>query len=130
VTVFFLAGVRWRKLGNGDSAPRDLNGLAFRSSLEQLIEVSFGVERTYGFHAFIISWSQPVDQLVCSHGSRKLSQVILDVGLCGFLHVDPFTQKLTATGCDVEHLNLTEQEWFRSRYGDRLNLAPLFPDQA
>jgi hypothetical protein len=51
VTVFFLPGVGWRKLGNGDSAPRDLNGLAFGGSLEQLIEVSFGVERTYGFHA-------------------------------------------------------------------------------
>lgn len=45
---------------------------------------------------------QPVDAVLC---------------LCGFLHVDPFTQKLRAKGCDVEHLNLTEQQWFRKRYG-------------
>lgn len=64
MTVFFLTGVGWRKLGNGDSAPRDLNGLAFRSPLEQLIKVSLGVERTYGFHASIISWNKLVDQLV------------------------------------------------------------------
>ena len=55
MTVFFLARVGRRKLGNRDPASRDLNGLAFRGSLEQLIEVSFGVERTYGFHPSIIS---------------------------------------------------------------------------
>jgi len=71
VRVFFLAGVGWRKLGNRDSAPRDLNGLAFRGSLEQLIEVSFGVERTYGFHACIIAYSKPVDQLVWFYRSRE-----------------------------------------------------------
>lgn len=77
MTVFFLAGVGWRKLGNGDSAPRDLNGLAFGGSLEQLIEVSFGVERAYGFHACIISWSKLVDQLVVRmeprHATRSCS---------------------------------------------------------
>jgi len=67
VSVFFLAGVWWRKLGNRDSAPCDLNGLAFRGPLEQLIEVSFGVERTYGFHASIISHNKLVDQLVGSY---------------------------------------------------------------
>jgi hypothetical protein len=36
--------------------------------------------------------------------------------LCGFLHVEPFADKLKAKGCDVEHLNLTEQEWFRKLY--------------
>jgi len=71
VSVFLLVGVGWRKLGNRDSAPGDLNGLAFRGSLEQLIEVSFGVERTYGFHACIISQGKLVDQLVGSHRSRK-----------------------------------------------------------
>ncbi len=64
MTVFFLAGVGWRKLGNGDSAPRDLNGLAFRGPLEELIKVSFGVERTDGFHVSIVAWNKPVDQLV------------------------------------------------------------------
>jgi hypothetical protein len=64
VSVLFLAGVGRREFGNGDPAPRDLNGLAFRGSLEQLIEVSFGVEGTYGFHTYIVSWNQLVDQLV------------------------------------------------------------------
>ena len=64
MTVFFLAGVGWRKLGNRDSAPRDLNGLAFRGSPEQFIKVSLGVERTHGFHVCIIAYSKLVDQLV------------------------------------------------------------------
>ena len=78
MTVFFLAGVGWRKLGNRDSAPRDLNGLAFRGSLEQLIEVSFGVERTHGFHASSISRSKPVDQLVCSYRTATCDHELFD----------------------------------------------------
>jgi hypothetical protein len=39
------------------------------------------------------------------------------VCLCGFLHIEPFTQKLGKFGCTVEHVNLVEQEWFRRLYG-------------
>ncbi len=49
-SVFFPPGIGRRQLGNRNPAPRDLDGLAFRGPLEQLIEVSLGVECTHGFH--------------------------------------------------------------------------------
>jgi hypothetical protein len=39
------------------------------------------------------------------------------VCLCGHLHVESFTKKLEEKGCTVEHLNLTEQSWFRELKG-------------
>ena len=99
MTVFFLAGVGWRKLGNGDSAPRDLNGLAFRGSLEQFIEVSFGVERTDGFHvghylieqtsrstSWFVLWAEsrrkptPVFHPYAGKRSRQPTRVALECG--------------------------------------------------
>jgi hypothetical protein len=37
--------------------------------------------------------------------------------LCGFLHVDPFRQKLEERGCSVEHLKVAELAWFQNLYG-------------
>jgi hypothetical protein len=37
--------------------------------------------------------------------------------LCGLLHADPFKQKLENRGCSVEHINLTEEAWFKKLYG-------------
>lgn len=37
--------------------------------------------------------------------------------LCGYLHVDPFTQKLEEQGCGVEHLNVVNLPWFKQIYG-------------
>lgn len=45
------------------------------------------------------------------------SRVDVALCLCGFMHVDPFTQKLEEGGCRVEKLNLTELTWFQDHYG-------------
>jgi hypothetical protein len=37
--------------------------------------------------------------------------------LCGFLHAEPFAQKLTARGCIVEQLNVIGLSWFQNLYG-------------
>lgn len=37
--------------------------------------------------------------------------------LCGFLHVDPFTQKLEERGCSVEHFDVVNMAWFKQIYG-------------
>jgi hypothetical protein len=50
--------------------------------------------------------------------SRMLKQradVVLCI--CGFMHVDPFTNKLEEVGCSVEQLKLTESAWFQDLYG-------------
>lgn len=50
--------------------------------------------------------------------SRLLKwRVDLALCLCGFMHVDPFTQKLEEGGCRVEQLRLTELTWFQDHYG-------------
>jgi hypothetical protein len=37
--------------------------------------------------------------------------------LCGFLHVDPFKQKLEEEGCYVECLDVVNTPWFKQNYG-------------
>lgn len=50
---------------------------------------------------------------------RRILSKRVDVALClcGFLHVDPFTQKLEEQGCGVEHLDLVNMAWFKQIYG-------------
>jgi hypothetical protein len=46
--------------------------------------------------------------------SRSIDVVLC---LCGRIHVEPFTLKMKAKGCDIAHLDLTAQGWFRGLYG-------------
>jgi hypothetical protein len=37
--------------------------------------------------------------------------------ICGFMHIGPFAKKLEEKGCIIEHIWLTEEEWFQQLYG-------------
>jgi hypothetical protein len=50
----------------------------------------------------------------CRILSKRVDMVLC---LCGFLHVDPFTQKLEQRGCSVEHLDVVNMGWFKQIYG-------------
>jgi hypothetical protein len=50
---------------------------------------------------------------------RRILLLRIDVVLClcGFLHVDPFKQKLEEKGCSVEYLDVITTPWFKQDYG-------------
>jgi hypothetical protein len=40
------------------------------------------------------------------------------IALCGLIHLDPFTEKLKARGCQVEEkINVCEAEWYKKNVG-------------
>jgi len=46
---------------------------------------------------------------------KQRAEVVLC--LCGFMHVDPFTEKLEKKGCSVQQLGVTNLPWFQDLYG-------------
>lgn len=46
-----------------------------------------------------------------------LQRVDVVLCLCGFLHVDPFKQKLEEKRCIVEYIDVVNTSWFKRSYG-------------